>query len=142
MQQSFSSKARAFVAIDALEQDLRSCIQKYLLDHMTREKVFGSELPELVRRRDADSDGSGGNLTAYLYLRQAYDALMRHVRLLPRDLGDLLTANVGAMDGFVATRNRVMRGRPLQLDDLDRAGAFVQRFKSRTSPLLRRCLGC
>lgn len=131
---SFSTKARAYVAIDSLEQDLRHCISQYLLDHLEPEMVFGNDIAELRDRRDADSDVDSGALPDYLYLRQAYDTLLRHRNVLPRDLGDLLTSNVGGMDPFVSVRNRVMHGRPLRIDDLELAYAFVTRFKSRYFP--------
>ncbi|GAA1658753.1 NB-ARC domain-containing protein [Microbacterium flavum] len=134
LEPSFASKARAFVAIDSLEQDLRQCIHQYLLDHLDPEDVFGAQLEDLKERRDADVEAQTGALTDYLYLRQAYDTLLRHKQLLPRDLGDLLTVNVGSMDGFVAVRNRVMHGRPLKIDDLETAYAFVSRFRSRYFP--------
>ena len=133
-EESFNSKARAFVAIDSLEQDLRQCIRQYLLDHLDPEQVFSTEINELKARRDADADAESGTLTDYLYLRQAYDTLLRHRQLLPRDLGDLLSLNVGSMDGFVGVRNRVMHGRPLRIDDLETAYAFVSRFRSRYFP--------
>lgn len=131
---SFTSKARAFVAIDSLEQDLRQCIRQYLLDHLDPEHVFGSEVSELKARRDADADAESGTLTDYLYLRQGYDTLLRHRQLLPRDLGDLLSLNIASMDSFVGVRNRVMHGRPLKIDDLETAYAFVSRFRSRYFP--------
>lgn len=134
MQQSFTSKARAFVAIDSLEQDLRQCIMQFLLDHMEPEEVFGSDLAELRHRRDSDTDGGEGLVTDYLYLRQGYDILLRHSAILPHDLGELLSKNVGAMDVFVGVRNRVMHGRPLRPDDLDNAHSFVARFRSRYFP--------
>ncbi|MBD8535215.1 NB-ARC domain-containing protein [Plantibacter sp. CFBP 13570] len=133
-QQSFTSKARAFVAIDALEQDLRRCILEYLLDHLDQDQVFGAEAAGLRSRRDSDPDGESGLLTDYLFLRQAYDTLLRHKQIIPRDLGDLLTLNVGPMDGFVAVRNRVMHGRPLRFDDLDSAHTFIARLRSRYFP--------
>lgn len=134
LEPSFASKARAFVAIDSLEQDLRQCIHQYLLDHLDPENVFGAQLIDLRERRDKDVEPQTGALTDYLYLRQAYDTLLRHKQLLPRDLGDLLTANIGSMDTFVAVRNRVMHGRPLKIDDLETAYAFVLRFRSRYFP--------
>ena len=131
MTQAFSSKARAFVAIDSFEQDLRGSIRAHLLDHLTPSEVFGQELVELRQRRDADSGGTGGQITDYLYLRQAYDALLRHSQKLPRDLGDLLAVNVASLDVFVGVRNRVMHGRPLRNEDLETAYGFVTRFRSR-----------
>jgi len=113
---SFSSKARAFVAVDALEHDLRQCIRDFLLDHLEPETVFGSDLDDLEKRFEDDGHAEGAFLTDYLYLRQAYDVLLRHSNVLPRDLGDLLALNVGSMDTFVGVRNRVMHGRPLRMD--------------------------
>ncbi|MER3388559.1 MAG: NB-ARC domain-containing protein [Microcella sp.] len=131
---SFTSKARAFVAIDSLEQDLRRCILQYLLDHLEPDAVFGPDADGLRDRQNSDAEGDVNLLTDYLYLRQAYDTLLRHKALLPRDLGDLLSDNVGPMDSFVSVRNRVMHGRPLRFDDLDLANAFVSRFSSRYFP--------
>ncbi|MRX42128.1 NB-ARC domain-containing protein [Agromyces kandeliae] len=132
-----TSKARAFIVIDSLEQDLRYSIDNYLLDHLNEEEVLGPDLPDAQERRSRDDAGPTLSITNYLYLRQAYDVLLRHSHSLPRDLGDELARNVGALDAFVGVRNRVMHGRPLRVDDLDNATAFVNRFSTRHFALTR-----
>lgn len=129
-----SSKARAQLAVDSFEQDLRHAIDAHLLDHLAPQSVFSGEYDELVDRRAKDDFAELGSLTPYLFLRQAYDVLLRWVSVLPADLGALLKTNVGSLDAFVGVRNRVMHGRPLRPDDLELTEAFVGRFRSRHFP--------
>lgn len=135
-----TSRARAYHAIDSLEQDLRSAIEQHLLGRIPPEEAFGPDYERLnARRASADLVGTD-SLTMYLYPQEAYDALLRHPAALPAELGELLQSNFAAFDAFLPVRNRVMRGRPLQPNDLEETGAFVERFRSEAFGLTNRAL--
>lgn len=128
---SLQTKAQAFVVLDAFEQDLRFCLGAYLLDHLSAESVLGEAYTEVHARAVKDDVSDDSTISDYLYLRQVYDLLLRFADKLPRDLGDELRANAPALDELVSVRNRVMHGRPLQIDDLESAAGFISRFVSR-----------
>ncbi|HAM26531.1 MAG TPA: hypothetical protein DCP11_07425 [Microbacteriaceae bacterium] len=93
--------------------------------------LLGKDLPEVLSRANGDDPIEDVDVSEFLYLRQVYDLLLRFKNELPRDLGDELSTNVGSLDHLVAVRNRVMHGRPLQMDDLESAGGLISRFGSR-----------
>jgi len=125
------SKAQAFVLLDSFENDLRRCIREYLLDHMGPAELLGADLEDVQSRASSDDSTESADVTQFLYLRQAYDLLLRHRNELPRDLGDELSSNVGSLSHLVAVRNRVMHGRPLQFDDLELIAGAISRFTTR-----------
>lgn len=127
---TITSRQRAYHAIDSVEQDLRQLIESYLLDHLPPEEVFGAEYDQLSARRAQDDVSETVALTQHLHPQHAYDVLLRHAEALPAGFPEVLQLNLGAIDGFVAVRNRVMRGRPLQPDDLDESESFIRRFQS------------
>jgi tetratricopeptide (TPR) repeat protein/cold shock CspA family protein len=132
------SKARAFQLIDAFEQDLRFFIDEHLLDHLEPQVVLGADFDAVEDRRASDEGGDVSlSVAHYLHLRQAYDILLRHSAVIPRDLGDELSRNLPGMDKLVGIRNRVMHGRPLHIDDLDITDDFLGLFASRYFSLTR-----
>lgn len=131
---TITSRARAHLAIDSFEQDLRQSIERFLLDHLPPEEVFSAEYDQLCAQRAQDDVSETRALTQYLDPEQAYDVLRRHTDALPAELADVLRLNRSALDGFVSVRNRVMRGRPLQPDDLDKTEWFIGRFRSQYFP--------
>lgn len=126
------TKGRAFQLIDAFEQDLRFFIDQYVLDHLPPDVALGKDFPSVDTRRRADDSGQPElSVSNYLYLRQAYDTLLRNSAGVPRDLGDELSQNLAGMDNLAGVRNRVMHGRPLRVDDLDNTYSFLSLFNSR-----------
>jgi cold shock CspA family protein/tetratricopeptide (TPR) repeat protein len=99
---------------------------------MTPEAALGHDFESVeLRRRDDDSGQPELSISNYLYLRQAYDTLLRNSAGIPRDLGDELSRNLPGMDNLVGVRNRVMHGRPLRVDDLENTYAYLSLFNSR-----------
>lgn len=132
------SKGRAFQLLDSFEQDLRFAIDAHLLDHLEPETVFGAEVSSIEGRRSADETGEiQSSLSHYLYLRQAYDTLLRNASAIPRDLGDELSRNLAGLDALVGVRNRVMHGRPLRVGDFDTTYSYLGLFRSRYFGLTR-----
>jgi tetratricopeptide (TPR) repeat protein len=127
---TITSRSRAYHAIDSVEQDLRQFIERYLLDHLPPEDVFGIEYDQISASRSQDDVSETVALTQHLHPQQAYDVLLRHPEALPAELAEVLQLHLGAIDGFLAVRNRVMRGRPLQIDDLEQTESFITRFRS------------
>lgn len=131
MELQLQTKAQAFVLLDSFENDLRQCFRDYLLDHLEPAALLGSDFDEVQARASGEEQGDDGDLSGFLHLRQVYDLLLRFKNDLPRDLGDELSTNVGSLPHLVAVRNRVMHGRPLQMDDLESAAGLISRFCSR-----------
>lgn len=124
-----TSRSRAYYAIDSFEQDLRFLVESRLLDHLPPEAVVGAASDELnVRRAQADSEA--GPLTQYMHPHHAYDALLINAAALPTALAEDLRRNLSAFDGFLPVRSRLMHGRPLQPDDLEKTDSFLRRFRS------------
>lgn len=125
------TKAQAYVLLDSFESDLRRCFRDYLQDHIEPSELLGSEYDDVIARAAADDTAGPDEVADFLYLRQVYDILLRYKNDLPRDLGNELTTNVGSLTDLVAVRNRVMHGRPLQMDDLESVAGLISRFTTR-----------
>ena len=130
-----TSRARARHAIDSLEQDLRYAIERFVPDELSPAEVFGPMYDKLLARRASVDAPDAEALTAYLHPQESRDVLLCHVDALPPDLVESLQSTVTAFDAFIPVRNRIVRGRPLQPDDLDETEAFVERFRSPQFPL-------
>ena len=137
---TITSRARANHAIDSFEQDLRQSIERFLLGRLLPEEVFGPEYDKLCTRQASTDVSETGALTPSLYPQEAYDVLLRHSAALPDELADILRFNLAALDNFIPLRNRVMRVRPLQPDDLDDTETFVGRFRSPYFPKTKQAL--
>lgn len=131
---TLNSKARAYFAIDSFEQDLRRCIELFVLDHLRPEDVFSAEHDALSARRASDDVSETKQLTEYLSPQQAYEVLLRHTDTLPAALADQLRLSRAPLDRFVAVRNRVMHRRSLQPDDLVDTESFIGHFRSQYFP--------
>jgi hypothetical protein len=125
-----TSRPRAYYAIDSFEQDLRQFVESRLLDHLPPEDVLGAEYDQLRARRAQENYSETGPLTRYLHPHHAYDALLRNADALTLEISEVLQRNLSAFDGFLAVRNRLMHGRPLQPDDLEETDSFLRRFLS------------
>lgn len=137
MELQLQTKAQAFVLLDSFENDLRRCVREYLLDHIDPSELLGNDAEDVRARATSDDQGEATDLSQYLYLRQVYDLLLRFKNDLPRDLGDELSSNVGSLEHLVSVRNRVMHGRPLQMDDLESVAGLISRYASRYFALSR-----
>ena len=87
---AIASRARAYLAIDKLQQDLRQSIERYLLDRLPPEDVFGPEFDRLSRRQASTDVLQTGSLAQYLYPQEAYDVLRRNPAALPAELAGLI----------------------------------------------------
>lgn len=125
------SRARLFILIDAFEQDLRGLVEHYLSTAMSDEELYGPELSKLVSRRNQDSPNDEVSLVHYLDLRPCLDLLLRHKRELSQDISAELSSSAQQLDILVPIRHRVMHGRPLGMDDPDRALTALAAFSSR-----------
>ena len=124
-----TSSARAYFAVDSFEQDLRQAIDRYLLTDLSELEVFGTALDDLAARRTRDDTTGFRSLTAYLTLQEAYDYLLDDLpETVPAEVSHELQRERPARDRFLPIRNRVMRGRPLQFDDLEVVEQFTRRF--------------
>lgn len=136
-----TSTARARFAVDSLEQDLRYAIERFVPDELSPEDIFGSMYAKLLARRASADAPDTEAMTAYLHPQESRDILLHHADALPPELGQVLESTVTALDAFVPVRNRIVRGRPLQPEDLDQVGAFIERFQSAHFPLTTAALG-
>ncbi|WP_141013066.1 hypothetical protein [Nocardioides sambongensis] len=130
-----TSRARARHVVDSLEQDMRYAIERFVPDELSPTEIFGPLYDKLMARRASVDAPDAEALTAYLHPQESRDVLLRHVDALPPDLVESLRSAVTSFDDFIPVRNRIVRGRPLQPDDLDETEAFVERFRSPQFPL-------
>jgi Tfp pilus assembly protein PilF len=137
MELQLQTKAQAFVLLDAFETDLRACFVAFVADHLEYSIVLGDNYGDVLARATEDDHGDAADLVQYLYLRQVYDLLLRYKGEIPRDLGDELSTNVASLPHLVSVRNRVMHGRPLEIDDLESISGLLSRFASRHFQLSR-----
>jgi len=137
MELQLQTKAQAFVLLDAFESDLRACFITFVADHLEYSVILGDGFDDVLARATADDHGDDDDLVQYLYLRQVYDLLLRYKNDIPRDLGDELSTSVGSLPHLVSVRNRVMHGRPLEIDDLESIAGLLSRFSSRHFDLTR-----
>ena len=105
-------------------------VESRLLVSLPPEEVFGAEYNQLSARQAQDDVSETGRLTPYLHPHHAYDALLRNADVLPPELSEVMRLNLSAFDGFLAVRNRLMYGAPLQPDDLEATESFLRRFLS------------
>ncbi|SFO00976.1 NB-ARC domain-containing protein [Geodermatophilus obscurus] len=121
---------------------MRDIIEHYILDHLSEEEALGNDYGPVAQLRESDVGDQPVSIVHYLYTRQAYDLLNRHRTKLPGELADELRVSATRMDELVPVRNRVMHGRPLRVDDPERAVSALQGFTTRhwaaTHAILRR----
>lgn len=118
-----------YALIDAFERDVRALLRRYVESQLDGDlAVFGSALPDLIARRDADSAGHKADLVEYMDLRPAYDLLNRHRKYLPRDLGEQVRELTSELDVITPIRHRVMHSRPLALGDFERIISSLSKF--------------
>ena len=130
-----TSRARARHAIDSYEQDLRRAVERFIPDELSPERVYGHSLYTKLRARQASADDPDTDtVTPYLHPQEARDVLLRHDAELPVGLADALRSSIVTFDRYSPVRNRVMRGRPLQPDDLDAVESFISQFQSPEFP--------
>lgn len=134
------SRSRLYIAIDAFESDMRSIVDRYILDHLDDEVALGNEYEKAAERKMEDGAGSEAPITMYLDLRPCYDVLNRHRNNLPVDLASEVRENTPQLDRLVPIRNRVMHGRPLREDDHWIALSALRNFQSRFWQLTRSTL--
>jgi LuxR family glucitol operon transcriptional activator len=136
------SRGRLFSLIDAFEQDLRGQIETSLLDHLPENEVFSEQELAGAKWRRAQDDTEDTSIVHYLDLKPTYDALARGKSALPFDLRDIITSNSAAVAALVPIRNRVMHGRPLNMDDPQMAttllAGFPRKYWSQTCDVLDR----
>lgn len=111
------TRGRLYALIESFEFDLRHLIRAKLLDHMHEQLVFGPEFEATSRIKASEKSAQDYGLETYLNLRTAFDILQRH----KEKLSDLEKSQLQEINPhistFVATRNRVMHGRPLLTSD-------------------------
>ena len=125
------TRARLYILVDSFENDMRRCIDRYILDHLGELEAFGSSYDKIRDRMDRDSAAGGGSISDYLYLQEAYDVLNRHRDSLPTDLSRELRHNSQSVQDLLPIRNRVMHGRPLLSGDTERATTVCHSFRAR-----------
>lgn len=124
------TRARLFVLIDSFERDIRALLVRYVLMELNEIDALGPSYEKAILRRDNDASGGDALLVDYLDLREAYDLLNAHRRLLPEELGRELRELTSELDRLVPIRNRVMHGRPLAMGDLDVAVSILIQFQT------------
>jgi cold shock CspA family protein len=116
------TRARLFVLIDALEEDLRDALRTHVVERLGEDVALGPYLTDARERLLSDPGASADALSEpinYLYLQEAVALLNRHRELLPTDLGEAIRASTPRLDAVAPVRNRVMHGRPLNADDAE-----------------------
>lgn len=115
------TRARLYVLVDALEEDLRTFLKSWVVERVGTESGLDPYTDEARARllNDPSADGEEDDLVDYLYLQEAVSLLNRHRALLPTDLAEAVRRNTPRLDSLSPIRNRVMHGRPLKTEDPD-----------------------
>lgn len=123
------TRARLYVLIDAFERDMRALLTRFVAPEMEEDELLGPLYAKAAKRRNDDDGGAPDSpLIEYLDLREAYDMLNRHRRLLPEELGREIRECTPSMDRLVSIRRRVMHPRPLLADDNEAAPIILNQF--------------
>lgn len=135
------SRARLYVLIDSFEADLRSMIERYLLDHLEEHHVFvPNEIEQISKRRGAEAESESASAVHYLDLQVAADVLLRHKTLLPNELTNEFERELGDLPRLTPIRHRVMHGRPLLDSDPQAALQMVAGLASRHWPSTKKVM--
>lgn len=135
------TRARLYVLIDAFERDIRSILGRYVLTELDEAVALGAKYGKAVQRRtDDDAAAEDTPLTEYLDLRESYDLLNTHRRLLPGELAQEVRELTPHLDRLVGIRKRVMHARPLLAGDSDAAPSLLCQFQSQWWAELKRSL--
>ena len=126
------NRNRLFALLGALEDDLRTLIETYLLVTRGEAEVLGPAYEKATDRfgSDADRELTESNVVDYLDLADEIEILNRWRRDLPRGTGEALSQAAGRIGDLVPIRNRVVHRRPLLPDDLDRAGQILVQLEA------------
>jgi len=128
------TRSRLFALIEAFESDMRSLVNRYILDHADERDVLAGDYEGANARRANDGANSLASIADYLDLRPCYDVLNRFRGDLPQALAHEVKSNTVELDRLVPIRNRVMHGRPLRPDDPEIALSALNHYKSRFWP--------
>jgi len=134
------TRARLFVLIGAFELDIRSIIQKYVVDEIGEEACLGGFFESCLSKRLKDPTARETPLVNFLELRESYDILNVHRKELPADLAREVRELTPNLDHLVGIRNRVMHARPLAAGDGDAAVSLLSSYVTRFWTELRRTL--
>lgn len=135
------TRARLYVLIDSFERDIRSILARYVLTELDEISALGAKHAKALQRRsDDDAATEDTPLTEYLDLREAYDLLNTHRRLLPGELAQEVRELTSHLDRLVGIRKRVMHARPLVAGDSDAAPSLLCQYQSQWWPELKRTL--
>jgi cold shock CspA family protein/tetratricopeptide (TPR) repeat protein len=129
------TRARVYVLIEALESDLRASLREWVLPYKSLEDILGPRFG-LIQQRAGGAE-SADVLFEYVDFHDSFSLLNRHAGMLPQDLGAVVRDFTPRLDNFVAVRNRVMHGRPLEPDDAEIAARLCLDLVAAGMPLGR-----
>lgn len=112
------TRARLYVLIEALESDLRALLREWVLPFKPLEDILGPRL-SLIQQRAGGMETAPEVLFEYIDFHDSFALLNRHAPMLSKDIGAVVRDFTPRLDSFVAVRNRVMHGRPLEPDDAE-----------------------
>ena len=134
------TRARLYVLLDAFERDIRSILTRFILSEMPPNEALGSFFDSANEKRR--QEGAGDNsLVEYLNLREGYDLLNTHRRLLPEELATEVLKLTSNLDRLVRIRHRVMHARPLVPGDSYAAVSLLNQYQAKNWQELKRTVG-
>lgn len=131
------TRARVFVLIDAFERDIRRILTRFVLEELAEEDALGPSYSG-ARERQSQEVNPSETLIDYVYLREGYDLLNSHRKLLPEELAQEVRDLTGSLDRLVDIRKRVMHARPLLAGDSDAAVSLLNMYQTRYWSELKR----
>lgn len=124
-------KIALFVFFDSIEQDLVKVVQENsavidcdILTAEEREKASRN----LSQRIQNSSSALDEDLLSGLDIGEKFNVVMRHKSVLSRDQVKYYTSLAKSFGSIISVRNSVMHGRPLTIDELAFAFAFVRQL--------------
>lgn len=131
------TRARVFVLIDAFERDIRQILSRFVLAELSEEDALGPSFSG-ARARQSEEVNPSDALVDYIYLREGYDLLNSHRKLLPEELAQEVRDLTSNLDRLVGIRKRVMHARPLLAGDSDAAVLLLNMYQTRYWSELKR----
>lgn len=124
-----------YATIDAMESDLRAAVNGAFDSRQNPSTVFHEGLLKRVTERYQEETGLDASqagfsdLVEFMDFGDAFSTINRNQSQFQDDLADHVRQNTAILESLVGPRNRVMHGRPLEVDDfakvMDAAAALV-----------------
>lgn len=124
------TRARLFTLINSFERDIRSILQKYVVEEIGERAALAHAFEGCLAKSESDPAGESVPLVEYLDTGTGYDLLNAHRGRLPSDLEREVRELTQNLDRIIGVRNRVMHARPLAAGDSEAATSHLNQYQT------------